>query len=340
MGGFNANPDPTNTQTANTLDPSGMLSKSSGGPGKKAQAAPPTYASPGSGQGASQYQQAAEGQANQSHVGLNGQFGSSGWSQDPKTGAWTQSQSLNGPLGGAAAGLEGQIANQAPLDYGLQSQQNAANSAYSQATSRLDPQFAQQGEQLQSQLASQGLDPGTDAAKNAQGNFDRAKTDAYQTAQNNAWGQGLAAQQQSFGQSVQAQQAPYQHLQSLAQLLGGAQGVGSAQSPDYLAAMGLQGNFNLGQANQQNQAQGQGYQAIGSGVGALAGMLSDLRAKFDIRELADEALPGVPWVEFQYRHAPGLIHRGVIAQQVLAVRPDLVRERPDGLLEVNYGGLR
>lgn len=314
--------------------------KGPGNLGNKSTAAPPDFAGPGTpGQG-SQYQQAASAQADQSHVNLNGQFGSSGWSQDPKTGAWTQSQSLNGPLAGAASGLEGQIANQAPLDYGLQSQQNAANSAYAQATSRLDPQFAQQGEQLQSQLAAQGLDPGTDAANNAQGNLNRAKTDAYQTAQNNAWGQGLAAQQQSFGQSVQANQQPYQHLQALAQLLGNAQGVGSAQSPDYLAALGEQGNFNLGQANQVNQAQGQGYQALGSAGGAFLGMLSDLRAKFDIRELADEALPGVPWVEFQFRHAPGPIHRGVIAQQVLAVRPDLVRERPDGLLEVNYGGLR
>lgn len=311
--------------------------KGPGNLGNKQSAAPPSYAPPGSGQDPSQYQQAAEGQANQSHVGLNGQFGSSGWAQDPKTGAWTQSQQLNGQLGQAASGLEGQVANQAPLDYGLQSQQNAANSAYSQATSRLDPQFAQQGEQLQSQLASQGLDPGTDAAKNAQGNFDRSKTDAYQTAQNNAWSQGLAAQQQSFGQSMQAQNAPYSHLQALQALLGNAQGVGSAQSPDYLTAMGEQGNFNLGQANQNNQVAGQGYQALGSAAGAF--LLSDLRAKFDIRELADEALPGVPWVEFQYRHAPGTIHCGVIAQQVLAVRPDLVRERPDGLLEVNYGGI-
>lgn len=307
--------------------------------GNKSTAAPPDFAAPGSpGQG-SQYQQAATAQADQSHVGLNGAFGSSSWSQDPTSGAWTQSQSLNAPLAQAAGNLEGQLANQAPLDYGQQAQQNATNAAYSQATSRLDPQFAQQGEQLQSQLASQGLDPGTDAAKNAQGNFDRAKTDAYQTAQNNAVGQGLAAQQQSFGQSLQAHQLTGQQLQQIQALLGNAQGVGQAQSSDYLQALSQQGNFNLGQANQINQAQGQGYQGLGSAAGA-AFALSDARAKFDIRELADEALPGVPWVEFQYRHAPGPIHRGVIAQQVALGRPDLVRERPDGLLEVNYGGLR
>lgn len=271
----------------------------------------------------SPYQNAATDQSQQSHVGLNGAFGSSGWQQDPKTGAWTQSQQFNGPLGNAASGLENQVQNMGAIGSGA-----GADAAYAQAKSRLDPSWGQQGEMLQSHLASQGLDPGTDAANNAQGNFDRAKNDAYSSAQNNSWQQGLAGQM-----------LPYQQLQALQGLLGNAQGVGGAQSPELLAALGMQGNFNLGQANQNNQLVGQGYQGAGAAAGAAAYALSDLRAKTHVRELAAEALPGVPWVEFEYRHAMGVRHVGVLAQQVLAVRPDLVRERADGLLEVNYGGL-
>jgi|ERR1700742_1750223 len=271
----------------------------------------------------SPYQNAASNQSELGHVNLNGAFGSSNWQKGPD-GEWTQNQQFNGPLGNAASGLESQIQNMGAIGSGA-----GADAAYAQAKSRLDPAWAQQGEQLQSQLAAQGLDPGTDAANNAQGNFARAKNDAYSSAQNNAWQQGLAGQM-----------LPYQQLQSLQGLLGNAQGVGAAAPPDYLAALGLQGNFNLGQSGQYNQAAGQAAQGAGAAAGAAAYALSDERAKFRIKPLIGEAIRGVPWVEFEYRHAPGVRHVGVLAQDVMREHPDLVRARRDGLLEVNYGGIR
>lgn len=280
---------------------------------------------------ASPWQNAAEGQAGQGHVGLNGAFGSSSWTQDPGSGQWTQSQQFAPGLQGAVSGLEGQIANQGPIGSG----QDAANAAYGQATSRLDPQWAQQGQALQSRLAAQGLDPGTEAANNAQGNFDRAKNDAYSSAQNNAFSQGMAMR----GQNMQAQMMPYQQLTGLQGLLGNAQGVGAAGAPNYLAALGLQQSHNQGNADTANQLLGGTLQAAGGAAGAGAFALSDERAKQRILHLRFDAIPGVPWVEFEYRHDPGSRRVGVIAQDVLKVRPDLVRERSDGLLEVNYGGL-
>lgn len=312
------------------------------------QASPPSYNGPGaqhapqSGNPATQdaynqatpspWQQAAEGQASQSHVGLNGAFGSSAWSQDPNTKQWSQSQTFAPGLQGTVNSLEGQIGSQGPIGSG----QDAANAAYSQSTSRLDPQFAQGQEALSAQLAAQGLDPGTQAGQTAQGNFDRSKNDAYSSAQNNAWSQGLALR----GQNMQAQQLPYQQLQALQGLLGGAQGVGSAGAPNYLQALGLQQGLNTNNADTQNQLLGSGLQGAGA-AGAGAFSLSDERAKCKIRKWDQEVIPGVPIVQFEYRdHAPPRVRCvGVIAQDVQRVRPDLVRERPDGLLEVNYSGL-
>lgn len=299
------------------------------------QASPPSYSAPGSSQGPNQYQQAAEGQANQSHVGLSGAFGSSGWHQDPKTGQWTQDQSFAPGLQGTVNGLEQQIGSQGPLGSG----QDAADAAYKQATSRLDPQFSQGQEALSAQLAAQGLDPGTQAANTAQGNFDRSKTDAYSSAQNNSFSQGLAQR----GQNMQAQQLPYQQLQALQGLLGGAQGVGAAGAPNYLQGLGLQQGLNTNNADTQNQVLGSGMQAGGgAAASALPFLLSDERAKCKIRKWDQEVIPGVPIVQFEYRdHAPPRVRCiGVIAQDVQRVRPDLVRQRPDGLLEVNYSGLQ
>src|SRR5216684_3273727 len=218
-------------------------------------ASPPGFAQPG--QQGSPYQQAAEAQAAQSHVGMQGPVGQSGWTQGPN-GQWTQSQQFTGPFQQAFQGLGSQIAGQKGLDYGADARQGAENAAYGAATSRLDPMFAQREQGERSMLAAQGLDPGSEAAQAEMGNFNRGRNDAYSQAQRFAVGQGQQAQQQAFGQSVTAQQLPYQQLQQLMGLLGGAQGVGSAQAPNYLAALGLNQSFNLDSAEMQNQLLGQG----------------------------------------------------------------------------------
>lgn len=83
----------------------------------------------------------------------------------------------------------------------LNQQQNAV---YGQMASRLDPQWSQAQEQLQSQLANQGVAQGSEAYNEAMDSFNRQKTDAYQTASNNAVSAGNALQNQLFGQGLQA----------------------------------------------------------------------------------------------------------------------------------------
>lgn len=76
------------------------------------------------------------------------------------------------------------------------------DAAYAQATSRLDPQFAQSENAERTRLVNQGLSENSDAYRNAMDTFNRGKTDAYSTAENQAVTQGNAAADQLFGQSV------------------------------------------------------------------------------------------------------------------------------------------
>lgn len=200
------NPDPTNANTQATLDPSGNLAKSTGNPGGgKGGGAPtpPDFVSMAN-------QQTAANRPNQTNAfGANSQ-----WSQDPKTGAWTQNQSFGGPLAGAAGNLEGQVANAwaTPMNNGQDARTAASNAVYGQETSRLDPQWQQQEQQFKTQMASQGLAPGTEAYNNAYANFTRAKNDAYSTAQNQSITMGGNAAQQEQQMDLTSRLAPEQAL--------------------------------------------------------------------------------------------------------------------------------
>lgn len=67
-----------------------------------------------------------------------------------------------------------------PFDYG--SVQDTQDAAYKAFTSRLDPQWQQQTQQIQTQLANQGIPVGSEAYDNAMRSFNQGKNDAYQQA--------------------------------------------------------------------------------------------------------------------------------------------------------------
>jgi hypothetical protein len=64
-------------------------------------------------------------------------------------------------------------------------------------------------------------------------------------------------------------------------------------------------------------------------------MFSDRRLKSNIRRVGTHAI-GVGIYDFEMM---GVEQRGVIAQEVQKVRPDLVKRHANGFLMVNYGGL-
>lgn len=215
-------------------------------------------------------QQAVNTQTAANRPDQTNMFGAtSNWTQDPTTGQWTQTSSLNGALGQGAQNLMSQIGSQGALPTGQEARDQAINSAYSQAASRLDPQWGQREESLRAQLANQGLDPGSEAAQAEFGNFGRNRNDAYTSAMASAIGQGTEAGNAIFNQGVTSQQLPYQQLQAL-QGLGQQQSfnmAGQAQTPDLMGAAQNQYQAAL---NQYGQQQG-GKNSTLSGLGSLAG---------------------------------------------------------------------
>ena len=99
--------------------------------------------------------------------------------------------------------------------------QGVSDASYNQAKSRLDPQWQQREEEFAQNLADRGVPQGSDDWNAQMAEFQRNRTDAYQTAQNNAtlagnsllgtlgglelgkFGAENAAQAQEFGQTGQ-----------------------------------------------------------------------------------------------------------------------------------------
>lgn len=329
--------------------------------GKQAPA-PPNYKGAAEAQGASSATNTAA-QTNANRPNQSTPFGSSSWVQGPD-GKWTQSSSLAGPLGGAATNLNEQAAGNlgAPMDWnqfgklddGSAAREQAIESSYNASTRRLDPQWQQRETQMRSQLANSGLDPNSEAYRNASRELNTNRNDAYSSAMSEAIRGGTAAQSATFQQNLQARQQqimevlkqrgmPVEELQGLMGFMKmpGFMGAGSADPTQFLAAAGMQGNAALQKWIAENQANadawGGAMDAVGSVAGPAAFALSDERAKTNIVRLDSEAMPGVPFATWDYLPEYGGARGfGVIAQDLLRVRPDLVMTGPDGMLRVNY----
>jgi len=174
----------------------------------------------------------------------NGLLGSQTY--DAATNTFTQG--LNPQYQGMADLLRGQAmdAYGQPLPTG----QEAANALYSQATSRLDPQWAQQAEATRSQLYNQGLREGDPAFDTAMQNFNRSKNDAYTSAENTA----QAGANQRMQADLAVRNAPGQELSGL---------LGSFNSslPQYAQAQNAGGANYLGAAQDQYQSAIDAYNA-------------------------------------------------------------------------------
>jgi hypothetical protein len=210
------------------------------------------------GQQAQASQYAVDQQTQQNRINQNNGFATTSYGPNG------QQTSFNGPLGGLSTNLQAQAAQAMGTPFSLdglppaidpsQAREQAINSAYGQASSRLDPQFAQQETALKAQLAGQGLAPGSQAYNDALSNFGRQKNDAYNGALSSAVGQGTQAGNALFNQSIQSRQnALMEMLRSRGQAFGELQGLqglsqqqgynqaGRAETPQYLQAAGMQG---------------------------------------------------------------------------------------------------
>ena len=167
----------------------------------------------------------------------------------PNLGFMQQLQGLFGQnAGGTGDGSAANPTSVAPTDANslFNAGQSYADTAYSQATRQLDPQWQQQEAQFNQQMVNQGLAPGSAAYETAKANFDQAKNDAYSQARAQSQQQGLAAQAQGFGQGLSQSQLSSQLAQAL---LGANTSLANQQLGGNASLMSalLGGNSNIAQ---------------------------------------------------------------------------------------------
>lgn len=274
-------------------------------------------------------------QANRPDVA--GAFGGQQWTTGPD-GKPTLTTSFNGPLGDAQSALQqGYVdALKQPLG-GEAARQQAFDSAYGQATSRLDPQWDKREAAQRTQLLNQGLDPSSEAYKSAMADTGMQRNDAYQGAMNSAIGQSTAAGDSVFRNNLAARSSYVPQMAGMNSLLETPKFLASGQAPTAQWLQSLRDTNNVA-IGQQARADQQTSDAVSGGaqvLSAAAMMACDERWKTNIHRLKAEALPGVPWATWEYKDAPGRRCFGVIAQDLEKVAPEYVHRDADGFRWVN-----
>lgn len=236
--------------------------------------------------------------------------------------------------------------NQAQNLFGLQKQEaygNAANNA------------VQTGNALQNQLFTQGINANQAGMSNAAlaGNFannaqQQAYGQAYQNAglYNSAQGQAYSQGQQNaaLNNSTQAQalqQAAYLKTLPLNELNALRSGT-QIQNPTFSTApSATAGQANVegdvyNSAQMQNNASNNFLNGL-FGLGSAAIFASDRRLKRDIKRIG-ETRSGLPLYEYRYLWSDR-IRVGVIAQDLLKLKPEAVVRTPSGFMAVNYAAI-
>jgi len=156
----------------------------------------------------------------------------------------------------------------------------------------------------------------------------------YANYQNQLRQQAIAEQMQRRGMSLNEMNALLTGQQVSMPQMPSFQTAGRAETPNILGATQMGYDAQMGAANAQNAMFGNLLNA-GTQLGA-AFMFSDRRLKSDIKRVGTHAI-GVGIYDFTMM---GMPQRGVIAQEVQQVRPDLVKRHANGFLMVDYGGLQ
>jgi hypothetical protein len=220
---------------------------------------------------------------------------------------FNQNQDINKSLGNIAQTGVGYVQNalDKPLDFSQnqqlytpgQLQQQASDAAYQNAAQYLDPQFKQSNAQLANRLANQGITQGSEAYNNAMLNAGNAQQQAYESARNQAYIQGLSGGQQQYQQALGTRQQQIAEQQALQQnplnmlnaVRTGSQmqvaqmpqvgqsnpaALQAVAGPDMLGAATAQGQYNMNTYNQQmasNNAMMGGLMQLGGQAGGMMG---------------------------------------------------------------------
>lgn len=157
----------------------------------------------------------------------------------------------------------------------------------------------------------------------------------YANQQNQLRQQAIAEQMQRRGMSLNEMNALLSGQQVAMPQMPSFNAAGKAETPNILGATQSQYDAQLGAYNADQAAFGN-LLGAGAQLGSAAFMFSDRRLKSNIKRSGTHAI-GVGIYDYTMM---GMPQRGVIAQEVEAVRPDLVKRHASGYLMVNYGGLQ
>ena len=238
-------------------------------------------------------------------------------------------------------GLETKLANQ-----GLRPGSEAYNRAMAQlGTQQANERFnaldqsgneAQRLFNMQMQSAQTGFNQnlgaaqfGNQAAAQQQGLNQQAAQFQNQLRQ-----QAIAEQMQRRGMSLNEMNALLSGQQVAMPQMPGFNQAQRSETPNILGATQMGYDAALGQYNANQAAAANTMSGLGS-LASTAFMFSDRSLKSNIKRVGTHAI-GVGIYEYTMM---GMPQRGVIAQEVEAVRPDLVKRHANGFLMVNYGGL-
>lgn len=164
------------------------------------------------------------------------------------------------------------------------------------------------------------------------------------TAAQNQFNAGMynANLQNALGMATQARDQP---LNELSALMSGSQ----VQQPKYTStpSTSVQSPDLIGAVNANYNARMQQYQSTMGGLGSIFGSLgglirmSDERLKEDVERVGQDPETGLNLYTYRYKPETGLggglMHLGLLAQDVEKKKPDAVVKHPSGFKAVDYG---
>lgn len=200
---------------------------------------------------------------------------------------------------------------------------------------RLDPVVAQRRSATETDMINRGVRPGTEAYRRAMEAQGQQENDAYNELLLSGRGQAAAESLQERQQRIQEAVLPRnQSINEISALMGG----GQVSQPTFqqTPTPGVNGVDYTGLVNQKYQADAQASQSKMSGLlglgTALGGwMFSDRRLKSAVKRIGTHKI-GVGLYEYIIN---GMKQIGVMADEVLQVKPEAVRSR-NGVYQVNY----
>lgn len=216
--------------------------------------------------------------------------------------------------------------------------QQAQDAIYDRNTAYLDKDFARFEDRERNRLANQGIVEGSEAYRNAMGDFSQGREMAYRQARNDAIASGGTESDRAMSQLFALRNQPLNEFAAL-------RNAAPIQNPNFQgpAHIGMNPtdvsgnvwgahNANMNLYNSRAASANQFNQGLFNLAGNAMMMFSDRRLKSDIVQIGE--LPsGLPVYSYTI---DGQKQIGVMADEVQKVFPDAVSKSDDGYLMVNY----